>query len=1435
MQPSRRNPGRLAKWWRRRRVMADAAKHPAAAMTGWKPRVRVLERRLVLNATAELTALGELVIQGDVGNDFVQVQHAATDDVRLFDADASLIPIQVGTDGVGNPVYADSIQRSEITAGSLRIDLGAGDDVAVTPLIDGLDIDVTGGDGRDRVVLESPVINGSSADEVTIDSEQVVLAPRSGAFDAQGDRLTITGRTDVGQPDQSTLVDLGDGSIRIDGMLVVSGDVTVQATQGPVELTGVSTAATNVESSLTFQLGSTVDLNLGDVDRSVGEPLHDVTIRGGDQIQLSGNTIDVSGSLAIDSPDSNVSIRSDITANQFTVNARQMELVDLQLKTSEDLVLSVPTTLEGDVDLVTEQDLIIESELASTGGNDSLLIRSGDSVRIEQALLVQGDLDVGAENQIILTGDVSVADDVQLQATETLLDSSLTAGDVTVTGPISGTDGTIDAVDQIWVDASSDPLDLTGLHFKSAGIVLGNATVVRLGTMQAEALTIGAPAQPIVGDVQQASGQAIDVDHLSVYADGAIDLSQPGNQIDIVDQLVAGRSIQLHSDVALRVGAVDAGENVDLSAQRIDAIDGTDARIDANGLILRADEGIGGVTPMRLADLRTLDAVTTDGDITLDWLGSADAEVSQLRADGGSIMVDRDGAGDLRLVDVSASGGIDVVNHQAGLVLPAGANVESPGLVRLTAGDAQGSLGEIRMEDGAAVISTENVVRLSASSDMTLGTVVSGSTDDDAIRVTSVTGAVRDAGDSDIDLVAESGGVVIRSHSGIGDGDAIETQVQTLDGFVSSSGAVAIDEQDSIRIQRLQTADGGIDVRSAGTMEAMLVHTENQFGSDGADGSADSRDIRLETTGAGSDLLVGRVQADLNADVRLVSADDVMSINAVVGVVDSQTASVAADDLVVIAANDVADQAESISLTTAIGDLVASIDGTNPGDLLIAETDSLRLASGDSRDDSGVIRTGNGAIDIRAAEDIVIDDFDPTNDGNDRKADPEIVAGGTSGTIQLRMGDSWIVGDSVQLHADATTGGAVDVEADTVSLGDDFEIMTGQGVGIARQFTPYPGEGVVADAFYDFDSVSTNILSQANLNDAEGTLSVDIGTEGETGFTLTIDWGAPVDRFQRVDNLPGDGATAQVSHVYLESDILSSTLNGRQSATDPLAVRFSVSHHESIQIQADRVFQGSDLPLQVDGRLVTSTDNPLTLDPAGPILENGRAFFVIPQVDVPVAFFPVRDVIPEPVELPTIVRQTETTFVTDASFQTSESTSLNVSISDEYFQLRTLSPDPASPDLIEPIRLPDDILDFQKLQRLFQQLPDGAYEIEYVAGDDDERSILRVDLRGGRPVILNDDLDGGTLKLTPLDATDGSDGNGDEISNSQEASADPSEDRESGDAAADQPPVDSFWPAEDGDAESLPPDEAPVQPFSRSSRFLRRIAAGIGDQNAGSS
>lgn len=521
----------------------------------------------------------------------------------------------------------------------------------------------------------------------------------------------------------------------------------------------------------------------------------------------------------------------------------------------------------------------------------------------------------------------------------------------------------------------------------------------------------------------------------------------------------------------------------------------------------------------------------------------------------------------------------------------------------------------------------------------------------------------------------------------------------------------------------------------------------------------------------------------------------------------------------------------------------AGSDALFDGQVLVAR--NFQVATGALARFLDTVETLDGQINV-VARDITITDLSVNDDGDDRKGDPEFIARGTNGRIDLQAARTIHLLDDVQLmsekitvishlnrDSDPVTGElipetrempvlpdldglkatgdmrAVYLQAETVVLGQRVEINTGASQGVARVFSPRPPDPnprvidpVTGDpvspplnltyqpAFFHPDSVRTNVLEQALVNDATGVLTLDIGQPGERGLTIDLDWGAPnesdvglsgqPDRYQQINGLSADSAVLvgldgikpvvqtppagappllTVAHYYTQANIVDSRGNGRPSATAPLEVRFAVRHHESILILATNIQQGESVEEKIPGGVVSSTDNPNTNrgtlpdvpSPAGVSgLENGVATFVIPSLTIPVAFIPVRDVIPQFEVREVVVRGETSIALSQTSFQSEESSSFSVVSRRDYFRIRVLSPQPGGQDLAPPVELPDDILEGDRLKELFSQLPDGRYELEYVLGDATSRSVWQVDVRDGLPTIPDEELDENVLKLKRL-------------------------------------------------------------------------------------
>ncbi|WP_218934356.1 beta strand repeat-containing protein [Rosistilla ulvae] len=888
-----------------------------------------------------------------------------------------------------------------------------------------------------------------------------------------------------------------------------------------------------------------------------------------------------------------------------------------------------------------------------------------------------------------------------------------------------------------------------------------NVTTAANGTIDLEAttgaLTMAATAtlQTDAGDIRAAAGADLTIGDI-VATDADVSLISTGGSIldaDPDDANVDVTAIRLRLAAAIGVGTATNAIETDVDTLSGRATSGGNQLLETDNIAIDDVE----VTVQRIAndatstnltdalqsDLRTtggsgsIALQTLDGSITLNE-GTAATGDGAISANGsGNVQINASGV-DSDLIagaDVASGSGAIVLDASRNILLNAGVDVTTAGAgtIALTA-----TTGNLTMAPTATLQSVAGNITGTAAQDVTIGDITSTMAN---VILTSQSSQIIDAdpaGDSDQDIAAVE--AILTAPLGIGVGNAIETSVDVLEAEATTSGTIAIVESDAIELRRVITGDGRIAVTAGGTITATEVQSTNASSSDAAIGQADSRDIALVANGAASSILVTKITAAAGADVHLTADNDILDTD-----IDDDNL-IFADDLHLIAGNQSDDGDNAVQLTTTINDLQAEVSGSGRGDLEILETDALNLVTSDEATDADVLRTSNGEIRVSAGGSIVLADPDLSNDGGDRTADPEIVAGGDNGRILLQTDGDLTIDEGVQIHAAQSTVGAVRISAvGEIVLGDQIEINTGASTGVARVFAPRPEEGVTDTAFYDYDTVSTTILA-SEPGGFGGDLTIDVGTTGERGLAIEIDWGAESGRFEVVDGIDGDSMTT-VHHMYTEAEVLTSTLNGRVSSTSPIEVRFAVRQHESIVMEGASIQQGLSGTQIVDGGLISSTDNPITT----PLLENGETSFMVPNLSIPTRlFFP-------PPEYPELVRRVSesyietSTLLTTTTHSTETTTVTTTTARDEYFQIRVISPDPNVESEVPPERLPDDILSGDKLQTLFANLPDGTYEVEYVLGEGNARSILRVEIRQGKPIIPGEDLEGGLLKLKELD------------------------------------------------------------------------------------
>ncbi|TWU36526.1 hypothetical protein Q31b_48070 [Novipirellula aureliae] len=937
-----------------------------------------------------------------------------------------------------------------------------------------------------------------------------------------------------------------------------------------------------------------------------------VFLAGGDDVfeaQLpSGLDVTLFDGAGLDSVSLTTSSSGPIRESSYTIDAESITLNENV--SSEFDLLDDQLLLSGDV------------HLAIAGDPFELNVNRGDLL-VEGRLILGGDVDISATSGRVFLGDATVTADAAAASLSIHLGNQMVSGASIDFGSADDSGGhrleNLSITSTSIITAERGPIEVAGdLNLTSEA-----STVTLDGLISADKIAIEANGNVSI------HGDPLTTTQIQI-ASGGGDV-EVGGSINIDDSIMINAQ---HGNVDFSGSVITSNSGGDVLTIR-DAGDITLASINAaNGhLVLGVNQDIVGRIEQAGGSSLIIDRLTVSSDNTID-LSNVDnqiASVESIQSRGDVTLYDSNEGMEVRRID---SGGgnvrIEVRSDLAGVDL---ADLRLSESIRSQGGNIVLLVDrDIVIDSGAMVDAAAGTIRLESMRDVYLTGLRTLNPSDGAVTVLAESGAIIDSGDTNQDMDADFGGVILTSLSGIGVGNALETSIDRVQATAIQEGSIEISESNSVRLESITTSDG---------------------------------------------------------EIRVSAADDIV----------------------------IADQRDQ---------------------------------------------------DLNSAFEVT----------------PIIIALGDNGRIQLDAGngvdDQLRIGNGVGIIASQSTLGAVQLDAANIVLGEQIEIRTGDDVGVARAFSPRPVIGAIDPAFYDPDSIRTNRLQQANANDGEGVLTVGIGQTGERGLTLNIDWGAETNRYQQVDSIVGGQATS-VSHVYTEQDILSSTLNGRSSATAPLEVRFSVRHHESIILTGDTVTQGvldpnptiaeQSLPIRagetesVSSGVVSATDNDNPLRPdlnanfvtnsvsdnSSLTHQNGTARFIIPNLTIPVAFFPVRDVLPQPEEMELVVRNETMLSPKGTSVETSEASASPSSTREEYFQIRVLSPDPFGDDLAEPQRLPDNVLEGDTLKRLFANLPDGRYAIEYILGDGNGRTIIEVDVRDGEPITSGDELDGGYLELKRLE------------------------------------------------------------------------------------
>ncbi|MHC4086334.1 MAG: beta strand repeat-containing protein [Planctomycetota bacterium] len=938
-----------------------------------------------------------------------------------------------------------------------------------------------------------------------------------------------------------------------------------------------------------------------------------------------------------------LTIDKELDSVNFTGNGSVASEIDGSI----DLVnanLNLNTENDGDLTLNTITDTGVGSSLSVNTGNGTLNL--DESVAAQSGITLNGGIvnvgdgvgvdKVNSGGAVSISGTGAVTIDAEIDPVTVTITS---AADVTI-------NNTVTADDLITVDAGTDGTGSVTID-NSGGNNGSLETTAAGGDITVKAGTVGGISGDILlkddatietsgatGDGHQITLNAyhgvinMDDGALINAGDGKIDMDAGGGDITIGGLLTTSNAVDAVT-ITTNAAVVDGGDlDVDVDAANgrlvIDAATGVgngDA-IETEVTTVDIDNSTSGNIEIDETDALNINKiaqatagnidVVADGTITVV---AAQSGVSAVGA--GTVDLDADGTASDLVVNDGVSSGSGKITLEADNDVTFGADgdiTSVSGNVEVTAdkdGVADGLSGALAMADGTVIDAGSGTIILAADENIAIGRLVTTNNTAGAVSITSTSGAVTDAGDTggeDIEATGASAIVTIDAVTGVGNGDAIETEVTTVDIDNSTSGNIEIDETDALNINKMaQATAGNIDVVADGTIT--VVAAQSGVSAVGA-GTVD-----LDADGTTSDLVVndgvtsasGKITLEADNDVTFGADGDVTSVSGNVevtadkdGVADGSSGALAMADGTVIDAG-----SGTITLAAdeniAIGRLVTT--NNTAGAVSITSTSGAVADAGDTGGEDieatgasaivtidAVTGVGNGDaietevttvdIDNSTSGNIEIDETDALNINKMAQATAgniDVVADGTITVVAAQSGVSAVGAGTVDLDADGTTSdlvvndgvssasGKITLEADNdVTFGDEGDVtsvsgnveVTADKDGVADGSS---GALTMADGTV-IDAGSGTITLAADENIAIGRLVTTNNTAGAVSITSSS--GAVTD----AGDTGGEDIEATGASAVVTIDAVTGVGNGDAIETEVATVDIDNSTSGNIEI-----------------------------------------------------------------------------------------------------------------------------------------------------------------------------------------------------------------------------------------------------------------------------
>ncbi|MHC4877407.1 MAG: beta strand repeat-containing protein, partial [Planctomycetota bacterium] len=847
-------------------------------------------------------------------------------------------------------------------------------------------------------------------------------------------------------------------------------------------------------------------------------------------------------------------------------------------------------------------------------------------------------LDISGSSGITATGDVSIAINGGFDV-ET--DIRSTTGGITVAAldSLAATDHLAIAAG-VTVMANSGSVTLQAgdnvTAAANASVSAGAGVTVTAGFGDVD--TLGSISLADTSTVSSTGGDTLDFDARDSIAlsalstTGEVQITTTHGAItdngDDAADIMAGRiALRAVNGIGDQANALDTAEATVSGGVTISALteSGDIAVVNTGGLTVDMVNGLSGV------NINDSPSNNNSGSDHIILTANSPLTVSTdvTNSDGGNITLTAGGAtatDDLTLnANITATGGNGAVALNAGDdILQTSGTVSAAGSGSITYTAATGTAdGVLTMSNNTQANADSGTISLSSAGNVTLGSLETNNATTSAITVTSTAGAILDGGDTpafDITTTSAAARAVLTAATGIGTGNALDTNIASLDASVTGAGNLQVSDTDALTLFDVDTDDGSITITAGGQLTATDVDSAGT--NDGTNG--------ITLTTLSGDILVGVINAGTNNDVTLNSAGSVLDNNA-----DSNN--ITADALAVSAANAVGSSGDALDTTVASVEVSAASGGVfliEANDLTVGGASGTLSGINATSDVTVTLTTGmlttteaissGGAVDLTAADDVT---FNAAVQG----ATGLTVNGGSDGTGSLvqNAGGTLMTtaaGADIALTTGTTSGNMT--FAANITSADDLTLSAFGGGTVTQTAGTITADlelqgsfdATLDSATNDFGTIGADLSpGQILLTDTNDVIIGSVGSAvGITtgGSNVRVNASGTITVSDDVTTAPGTGGTLTLNGSVVVAATLTAsggdlTLNGNNAGgDDDLIINAAVTADDDLTFEASRDIQlnaavssGRTVRLTADRDIIVNGRVESTGGPLGVILQ----------------------------------------------------------------------------------------------------------------------------------------------------------------------------------------------------------------------------------------